>query len=55
MTENKPKINTDLPQMDASMIPGFLQLQMQYMQQMHAYMEQCHQYAQVKHSIMFKR
>lgn len=32
--------------MDPSMIPGFIQLQMQYMQQMHAYMEQCHQYAQ---------
>merc|ERR1712226_680163 len=39
-TKNAP------PPMDPSMIPGFIQLQMQYMQQMHAYMEQCHQYAQ---------
>jgi len=32
--------------MDPSMIPGFMQLQMQYMQQMQDYMAQCHQYAQ---------
>jgi len=32
--------------MDPSMIPGFMHMQMQYMQQMQAYMEQCHQYAQ---------
>lgn len=32
--------------MDPQMIPGFMHMQMQYIQQMQTYMEQCHQYAQ---------
>jgi len=43
-TPSSSSANPDF--MDPSMIPGFMQLQMQYMQQMQDYMAQCHQYAQ---------